>query len=67
MFTKKHYEAIAKVLQGYKQYNGEREYPGGGEVDAMIDGMVSEFGDMLERDNPNFDRGRFLKACGYGS
>lgn len=67
MFTKKHYEAVAKVLHGYKEHNGKRDYAGGGEVDAMVDHMVGDFGDMFEDDNSNFNRGKFLKACGYGS
>jgi len=67
MFTKQHYEAIAKLLREYHQHNGTREYDGGAEVDAMIDQLIGDFGDMLDNDNERFDRVKFLKTIGYGS
>ena len=29
--------------------------------------MANELADYFERENPRFDRGRFLDACGLGS
>ena len=67
MFTKKHYEAIAKLLKAYHDHNGKRDYVGGIEVDQMIDQLVGDFGDLFGDDTERFDRVKFLKAIGYGS
>ena len=50
MMTKKHYIAIASVLQ----WNTAR--------DSIIAGLCSKF----EQDNPRFDRETFIKACNIG-
>ncbi len=48
MFTKQHYKKIAKILQP-----------------VFWDGdSLGELADMFERDNPRFDKNRFLLACG---
>lgn len=31
---------------------------------GATDALARELGDLLALDNPRFDRGRFLKACG---
>ena len=49
MFTKQHYIAIAKLLLT---------------IPSKV-GIVKRFADMLEEDNPKFDRERFCKACTY--
>lgn len=51
--TKKDYVAIAAVLAG-PYSSSDREG-----VRAVAERMA----DMLERDNPRFDRVRFLQAC----
>jgi hypothetical protein len=61
MFNKRHYEAIAKVIKPHSAKNT---------VDTVSDdyfvGMVLSIVDMFESDNPDFDRVRFIEACGLG-
>lgn len=55
MFTRKHYEKVVKVINRTIPYD-----------DATVrHNTIQEFADMFEDDNPNFDRDRFLKACGF--
>ncbi len=53
MMTKQNFERLAQVLKDHVEFSahGIRVVP----VQALIDWCASE--------NPNFDRGRFLKAC----
>jgi protein associated with RNAse G/E len=60
MFTKKHFEAIADILNKYTRHNGKRNYPGGKEVDEMINVMVTDFADFLETQNERFDKDKFF-------
>lgn len=53
MFSKKHYEVIAKVIQ---------ELPANGRLNSQS--LVAEsFADVFESDNPRFDRERFIWVC----
>ncbi len=57
--TKKDYETIAKIIaQVQREFRGVEDG-----VNALRDVAVFLASD-LERDNPRFDRERFLKACG---
>lgn len=66
--TKKDYELIADAIIGeaFTSYNPSDE-----DFD-LVDGMdydtveqlAGAIADALKRDNPRFDRSRFLKACG---
>tara|TARA_R100001015_G_C4467901_1_gene52570 strand:- start:102 stop:272 length:171 start_codon:yes stop_codon:yes gene_type:complete len=47
MFQRRHYTKIAEVLAETKPDSTTLEY------------LIQ----MFEKDNPNFNRGRFLKAC----
>lgn len=60
MFTKKHFESIADILNRFTRENGKRDYQGGGEVDAMINVIVSDFADFLETQNERFDKDKFF-------
>lgn len=59
--TRKHYQAIANIV---------REL--GGQKDIGVDGqsalfaMTRKLADMMEEENPRFDRARFVRACGFG-
>ena len=59
--TKKHYEAIARILQGYKlapmYENDYSDY-------RTSDHIAEDLADYFQTDNPKFDRTRFLQACG---
>ena len=48
MFTKRHYEAIAKILKEEK----------------TKDELVLAFADLFTEDNPLFDKWKFAVACG---
>lgn len=52
--SKKHYEAIAKIIYEFLPLNKETE--------TFVD-VLAEF---MEGDNPLFDKGRFLAACWAG-
>jgi stalled ribosome rescue protein Dom34 len=56
MFTKQHYKAIAEIVKR--------------RVDTSTSCLISpamlskELADYFAKDNPNFDRDKFLAACG---
>ena len=65
MMTKKHFIAIAEIMTD-AAYGLDRDtadvFPTSGkEMHADIVGRLSDY---FADDNPNFDRDRFLKACG---
>ena len=57
IFTRRHYQAIAEVIADTKisHFN---------EGLFAIQEVTEDFCDMFSRDNPNFNREKFLKACG---
>lgn len=54
--TRKHFEAIAKMLRAARE---DMEMARG---KHML--LCYMFADWLRGENPNFDKARFLKACG---
>lgn len=54
MMTRKHYKMVARLLRNPPLDSIERA--------EMAKDMATEF----KRDNPRFDRARFLSACGVG-
>ena len=52
MFSKRHYEFVARVLR-----DSRTPFPST---------CPESFADAFAVDNPRFDRARFLKACGVG-
>ena len=63
--TKKDYVAIARIINtsnretGDKAANQARKH--------LLDCVANDLADIMERDNPKFDRARFLTACGVRS
>jgi len=57
--TKKVYEKIAKVIHGQKV-----RYMFDAQSQAVVYDLAEALANSLARDNPRFDRERFLKACG---
>lgn len=55
--TKKDYELIAKAISRVTAMPAPYRY--GGQYSALA------LADVLGKDNPRFDKERFLKACGY--
>lgn len=60
-FSKKAYESIAGVLRKVSAALDEAEDQDG--ACAIID-VATELSALFISDNPNFDRSRFLRACG---
>ena len=56
--TKKHYEAIAEVI------NNEIRPYGVNAVSQMTYDIIDGLCDYFQTDNPNFNRELFLEACG---
>lgn len=58
--TKKDYELIAEVF-GYhrKQY--------GGRTDSVTVELVNDLADALAKQNPKFNRNKFLASCGLSN
>lgn len=56
--TRKDFQLIADVLKGLSLNWG------GHLNDASHARVVEDFADKLASTNPNFDRARFLRACG---
>lgn len=56
MFSRRHYEAISEMIRNAKYIAQPDEQAG-------IDLVISELIDLFEKDNPNFDIGRFERAC----
>lgn len=56
MFNRHHYKAVADVLKAFP------EWESGLTLGAALNNCI-EFADMFEKDNPNFDRHRFLDYC----
>lgn len=59
--TRKDYVKIAQVFALHMQVATET---GAGEQQETIEDLASEMAHMLHRDNPRFDRDKFLAACG---
>ena len=62
MLTRKDYEAIAQVISGNRCEIVDSEQDPQG---FALHGVAGELADYMASDNPNFDRSRFLKACGF--
>lgn len=63
-FQKRHYDKLAKAIRNHEWKEPETNikrlvYANG------IAGLVTSIADMLERDNANFDRGHFIRRCGW--
>lgn len=65
MLSKKHYEAIAVIIEKYK--SGVSGPVVSADVfQIFADNLCQDLADYFKQDNPRFDRERFLKACGVG-
>lgn len=64
--TRKDYVAIAAALKAARM----NTYTSGAVVQThlhAVNSTAAQIADVMARDNPRFDRGRFLKACGVQS
>lgn len=60
--TKKHYELIASVING--AVISASEYGNEDDIAFIKESVAEPMADALEKDNPKFDRAKFLEACG---
>lgn len=67
MFQRRHYEAIAASISRTRMTTGlnPSEKARNAGLAAVRLGAI-DIAATLAADNPNFDRARFLKACGLG-
>lgn len=63
MMSRKHYEAIAKVIRTRRVWSQNAFYPQPIET-ATIDAIAHDLAETFKGDNPRFQNARFLKACG---
>jgi hypothetical protein len=57
---RRHFELIARILKEANESVSSRE------ARAAVSNIAATFSDALKRENPRFDRARFLLACGEG-
>ena len=58
--NKKDYTAIAEIIDGNKQTSDDESW----DFAHLNKDLVFELADYFQKENPRFDRERFLKACG---
>lgn len=56
MFTKKHFESIARVMRVHQRDTADP---------VRLECMANDFADLFANSNPRFDRARFMAACGF--
>lgn len=62
MLTKKHFEAIAKIMR--EHHDKEHKHT---ETYNTVDEIIGDLASYLRDENPLFDWIRFVKACGIGT
>jgi hypothetical protein len=60
MFTRKHFEAIARTV---KQVRATLPSQDGEAMREAVDILAGELANVFAADNDNFDEDRFLRAC----
>jgi hypothetical protein len=58
MFQKRHYEEIARIIRAMDVVHNQEN----GFIDVRED-VADEFATALAKDNPKFNRARFIAAC----
>jgi hypothetical protein len=61
MMTRKHFIAVAALIKGLADTTADPAQATDIAVRDVADGLA----DLFAKDNPNFDRARFLTACGF--
>jgi|TARA_R100001530_G_scaffold51240_1_gene38047 hypothetical protein len=64
MMTKKHYKAIAEILNKKFLEMDNSLCNGTQDVVPIQEEIVKELATFLKTDNPNFDKTKFERACG---
>jgi hypothetical protein len=63
MFSRRHYQAIAKIISELSLSDDEHDELGLIQLDALRESVARQFADALATNNPAFNRTRFLDAC----
>lgn len=58
IFSKKHYEFLSNTIRDHVRFPSP-------DLGTETDFVVKTFADAFEKENPNFNREKFLKACGF--
>jgi hypothetical protein len=66
-FCKRHYEAIATVIQNLVLSDDEHDEEGLAELEARRQAIAGEFADLFAGDSGGFKRERFMRACVPGA
>jgi hypothetical protein len=66
-FAKRHYEAIATVIQHLTLSDDEHDEQGLAEIEARRQAIAREFANLFASDNGQFKRERFIAACQPGA
>jgi len=65
MFTRQHYEAIAGIFAKTIDPGDRTDKISPNEYTyAVLESMGDDLADYFAKDNPRFDRKKFLEACG---
>ena len=60
--TKKHFKAIAEILNREYLFNKEHNIEHKEAIDLTIEKLTNQFSDYFQSENSNFDRSRFIDA-----
>ena len=63
--TRKHFQAIADELASARPVEGSPDVKHAWQAHHTWKRICEQMASMLRTQNPNFDRERFLRACGY--
>lgn len=62
--TRKHFEAIARILE-WRNGSPDSTIDFDSGYNTAIRNIADDMADYFENENPRFDRERFLTACGF--
>ena len=67
--SKKHFQAIADVISQTKKVNATSDIPtlSRARGECVLLQVALNLAEVCRRDNPAFDKGRFMSACGFES
>lgn len=63
MFTKKHCKAIAEIIKNRTEYCIKTNDCAAEQPLGLVRVLSSDLADYFVKDNPQFDRAKFLAAC----
>ncbi len=61
--NKEQCEAVAEIVKEKNNLHND-DAPSSYNIRGVLAEVACDLADLFEKDNPNFDRDKFLKACG---